>query len=227
MSETPSVPGWYITFQTDVLSQLPRPGQIDYETASGWHGNREALNGTLHAALCPPSAARTTPRTDGLPKVGTLLEPINHAWVQLPDRARWADFAENPSAYCNLRLTGGLLIPDGKIWREGVRQVRVQVSRVVRDCDPLDLVYELGGKSNAEFYWRALFGLLATSHPSKLLNSDHGAAYAFFLRVDANLEFAGLQHQGDDWVLGSSPLGYVGGGYVGSGTIVLSCTGTK
>lgn len=54
------IPGWYITLQTAVLSQLPCPGEISEGIADGWHGNREALKKTLYGALCPPETATTT-----------------------------------------------------------------------------------------------------------------------------------------------------------------------
>lgn len=65
------VPGWYITFQTAVLMQLPRPGQIDQNTAEVWSGNQGALKGVLTDALLPAK------------KVG--LSASNEAFVLLND----------------------------------------------------------------------------------------------------------------------------------------------
>jgi hypothetical protein len=45
---------WYIQFQTDVLSQLPRPGEISQDIAAGWHDNRGAMKKALYETLLPP-----------------------------------------------------------------------------------------------------------------------------------------------------------------------------
>jgi hypothetical protein len=48
------MPGWYIQLQTDVLLQLPRPGEISEKIALGWHDNRGAMKKALREALLPP-----------------------------------------------------------------------------------------------------------------------------------------------------------------------------
>jgi hypothetical protein len=51
-------PGWYVTFQGDVLSQLPRPGdELSEDVADGWHTNRAALKKALREAFVPTSPA--------------------------------------------------------------------------------------------------------------------------------------------------------------------------
>src|SRR3989338_57600 len=45
-------PGWYITFQTAVLQQLPRPGDgkggtLDQFTVEAWVGNQKAMKAAL------------------------------------------------------------------------------------------------------------------------------------------------------------------------------------
>jgi hypothetical protein len=51
MSGTPSIPGWYITFQAAVLKQLPRPGKIDQATAEQWSNDQSKLSDTLGQTL--------------------------------------------------------------------------------------------------------------------------------------------------------------------------------
>ncbi len=46
-------PGWYITFQQAALAALPRPPQIDQDTALGWSGNGESLSRVLAKILLP------------------------------------------------------------------------------------------------------------------------------------------------------------------------------
>jgi hypothetical protein len=70
--------GWYIQFQTDVLSQLPRPGQISEETVWGWHKNREALKRALGKFLLPPTKAVTDSL---LELVGTVTVPASKKFV--------------------------------------------------------------------------------------------------------------------------------------------------
>ncbi|MFA6495353.1 MAG: hypothetical protein WCV87_03295 [Candidatus Paceibacterota bacterium] len=70
--------GWYIQFQTDVLSQLPRPGQISEEIARGWHDNREALKNTLRKSLLPPTKAVADSL---LELVGTVTVPTSEKFV--------------------------------------------------------------------------------------------------------------------------------------------------
>jgi hypothetical protein len=50
-------PGWYITFQGDVLSQLPRPGELSEDVADGWHTNRASMKKALREAFVPSPAA--------------------------------------------------------------------------------------------------------------------------------------------------------------------------
>jgi hypothetical protein len=47
-------PAWYLEFQTAVLKQLPRPGDIDQTTALGWERNQKALKKLLTKVLLPP-----------------------------------------------------------------------------------------------------------------------------------------------------------------------------
>lgn len=54
MSNGTAFPRWYITFQTAVLQQLPRPDVIDQVTGLGWADNQEGLQRALASALCPP-----------------------------------------------------------------------------------------------------------------------------------------------------------------------------
>jgi hypothetical protein len=85
MSETtsiPEIPGWYITFQQDVLGQLPRPGEIDQTTADRWHKDREALKKALERALCPSSTKNLVAIVDyGLSKeeIVATMHPIKNA----------------------------------------------------------------------------------------------------------------------------------------------------
>src|SRR3989344_6743306 len=52
---TLEVPGWYIEFQTALLRQAPRPGEIDQVTAEGWFNNQKALKRNLASCLLPPN----------------------------------------------------------------------------------------------------------------------------------------------------------------------------
>ena len=56
MSGTPfiEVPGWYINSQAAVIKQLPRPGEIDQDTAEGWDNNQASLKKNLTSCLLPP-----------------------------------------------------------------------------------------------------------------------------------------------------------------------------
>lgn len=53
------IPGWYLTLQTDVLTQLPRPHELSKETALAWHGRRFCLKASLRNALCVDAAEIT------------------------------------------------------------------------------------------------------------------------------------------------------------------------
>jgi hypothetical protein len=48
-------PGWYVQFQTDVLLQLPRPGELSERAADRLHNNRGLMKKALRTALCPPA----------------------------------------------------------------------------------------------------------------------------------------------------------------------------
>jgi len=54
MSRTPSpnFPGWYITFQTAILHQLPRPGEISKKQAEWLSKNQGELKKILENVLC-------------------------------------------------------------------------------------------------------------------------------------------------------------------------------
>lgn len=47
-------PGWYIEFQTALLRQAPRPGEIDQATAEGWTNNQKGLKKNLHGFILSP-----------------------------------------------------------------------------------------------------------------------------------------------------------------------------
>ncbi len=51
-------PSWYITFQQAAIANLPRPPQIDKDTALGWANNGEELGRVLGSVLLPPVAAK-------------------------------------------------------------------------------------------------------------------------------------------------------------------------
>jgi hypothetical protein len=69
-------PGWYITFQTDVLSQLPRPGELSEDVADGWHTNRESMKRVLREALLPPDNSAVEPAPVSEPAPQPLLIPV-------------------------------------------------------------------------------------------------------------------------------------------------------
>lgn len=57
-------PKWYITFQQAALAALPRPPQIDQDTALGWADNGEAMRRAFLQVLVPPtSVLAPMPRT--------------------------------------------------------------------------------------------------------------------------------------------------------------------
>ena len=62
LSNVNGFPGWYVQFQIDVLSQLPRPGELSEDVADGWHNNRGAMKKALRDALVPPSEVEPEPK---------------------------------------------------------------------------------------------------------------------------------------------------------------------
>lgn len=48
-------PNWYITFQQAALAALPRPPEIDQDTALGWTDNGEAMQRAFLQFLVPPT----------------------------------------------------------------------------------------------------------------------------------------------------------------------------
>jgi len=73
MNRTPekeTCPGWYIAFQTAVLSQLPRPGEIDISIAMNWKNNQEILKERIAEALNPQSDKEKTLITNHVVDLG-------------------------------------------------------------------------------------------------------------------------------------------------------------
>jgi len=72
-------PGWYVQFQTDVLLQLPRPGELSERVADRLHNNRGQMKKALRTALCPAvtKSAGKTIFTD-------LFRETNELSLQLP-----------------------------------------------------------------------------------------------------------------------------------------------
>ncbi|MDQ5958095.1 MAG: hypothetical protein QG665_443 [Patescibacteria group bacterium] len=60
MSGTPLIPGWYINFQAAVLKSLPRPGEIDQETAKRYEDNQARLKENLIEGLIAPRPVTPT-----------------------------------------------------------------------------------------------------------------------------------------------------------------------
>ena len=60
-SSTALVPGWYVEFQTALLRQAPRPGEIDQVTAEGWNNNQKSLKRNSLIVWCHPQRKFTLP----------------------------------------------------------------------------------------------------------------------------------------------------------------------
>jgi hypothetical protein len=56
-----SFPGWYVKFQAAVLEQMPRPGQLDFDTAKGWLTGQSELKAVLAVALLSFRTQMATP----------------------------------------------------------------------------------------------------------------------------------------------------------------------
>jgi hypothetical protein len=88
-----SIPGWYITFQQDLLATAPRPGEIDKETAKIWHKNRAGMKKGLKEYFCPPEKSIEFPVFKTI-KLGTH-KSVNDLRQSLKDRgsriSSWGD----------------------------------------------------------------------------------------------------------------------------------------
>ncbi|MFH0814503.1 MAG: hypothetical protein V1902_00195 [Candidatus Falkowbacteria bacterium] len=90
-SQDSGFPGWYVTFQTAALNQLPRPPELDQVTAEGWIKNQGALKKVLAEDLLPPTLKKTMAERVGGELASEILgkDFINAAEIEAAFRMKY------------------------------------------------------------------------------------------------------------------------------------------
>lgn len=168
-------PDWYITFQTDALSQLPRPGEISKDIALEWHGSRERMKEVLREALISPIKVAAEKL---LKFVGTITIPATEKFVATDH------FTVNPSATAEARI--GYLSDNFKKWffgktEEPNSQTELRYATLKKDSLDKPILDELG--TAAEVTLSVIWELLKLQpNGEKGVLLTNGCANIFYVR---------------------------------------------
>lgn len=83
---TSNFPGWWTPFLAAIITQAPRPGQIDQDTAEWWVKNQGILKKVLACTLC--SVGNNSELFDALDKAQQEIEKLNKHDATDPEKLR-------------------------------------------------------------------------------------------------------------------------------------------
>ncbi len=181
------IPGWYIEFQTALLRQAPRPGEIDQKTAEGWTSNQKGLKKNLANCILsqtPVVLVEPTKPELLLDLAGTVTTPSTTSKFVAKDK-----FVVNTKRNAPVKISavwdsfiGWFLSGDGKtedpISEQTLRYHKLRKSSV----DGL-IITELGGEEKSETTLTEMFSLMEKQKNGEdgvLLNN--GYANIFYVR---------------------------------------------
>ncbi len=218
-------PNWYLSFQTRVLENLPRPGgetPINKDVALGWAGNGEALAKVLREALLPSANPVIEPaqavQSGLLIPVGT----VNIAATTTPFVAR-DRFVLNTKKDAPVKISylGG----NFKNWFLGKEEQpfcgsTLKYGKLTRYSVDRPILKELGGDEKAETTLTELFFLMEKqpNGESGLLLAN-GYANIFYVKDSSGvLRAVSARWFGGGWGVDADavtgPDGWRGGGQV-------------
>ncbi len=177
------IPDWYRRFQTAVLEQLPRPGEIGQVTAKVWTSDEKGLKKNLADGLLLPTATLVE-----LFGPGSLLEVAGRFTLPATTTrfiARDKFKLKRAGGICsclNDDFTSWFMAGEGKI-EDPMGEQRLSCVRLLKSLRDGRLIAELGGEAKAETTLSAMFYLMEEQKNGKagvLLNN--GYANIFILK---------------------------------------------
>ncbi len=201
-------PGWYVQFQTDILLQLPCPGEISKDVALSWHDNRGAMKRALHGALVPqtPETAKPAPQPLLIP-VGTVVVAATTTPFVVRDR-----FVQNMKLDAPLKISylGG----NFKEWFLGKTEKpfagsTLRYAKLSRNSTDASIIAALGGEEKAETTLSEFFSLLEKQPDGKsgpLLTNNSWVNILYIKDVNDVLRAVFADWNGDGWFVGADAV---------------------
>jgi hypothetical protein len=149
-------PAWYLEFQTAVLKQLPRPGDIDQTTALGWERNQNALKKNLAEVLLPPVLLPSI-----LDLVSTVVIPATTSKFIAKDKFV-VNITRNAPVEISVvfeNFTNWFLSGDGKI-ENPIKEQTLCYHKLRKSSVNNLIIAELGGETKAETTLSEMFYLM-------------------------------------------------------------------
>lgn len=181
------IPGWYIEFQTALLRQAPRPGEIDQMTAEGWTSNQKGLKKNLANCLLPK-----TPVVPVEPsKLEILLDLVGTVTTSATTTKFVAKTAFVVNTECNApvkisavwdNFTRWFLSGDGKT-EDPIIEQTFRYHKLRKSSVDGPIITELGGEEKSETTLTEMFSLMEkqkNGESGALLNN--GWANIFYIR---------------------------------------------
>lgn len=208
-------PSWYITFQQAALAALPRPPQIDKDTALGWADNGEGFSRVLAEVLVPPAGNREKKPESLLELIGTIELSVTTEKFVARERfvVDTSLMASVKISYLGDNFKGWFL--DKVEWPIAKTTLRYQKLRKASVDGPI--IAELGGKEKAETTLTEVFALISrqgSDGTGILLNN--GAANVFYcIDVNAVLRAVNVDWGDVGWRVSADSVGNPGRWYDG------------
>lgn len=186
MSNTAStkVPGWYIVFQTALLLQAPRPGEIDQTTAEGWSKNQKGLKKNLASCLLHQVPVEPVKVELLLDLVGTVTTSATPGKFVAKDK-----FVVNVKPNAPVKISGlgtsfakWYLSGDGKT-EDPISEQMLRYHKLRKSSVDGPIITELGGEEKSETTLTEMFSLMEKQKSGEdgvLLNN--GYANIFYIR---------------------------------------------
>ena len=174
------IPGWYIEFQTALLRQAPRPGEIDQITAEGWVNNQKSLKNKLVGCLLPSS--KPTPSI--LELVSTVAVSATTAKFVAKEK-----FVRDTGRKANVKIshlgdnfTAWFMSGKGKT-EDPISETKLRYHKLRQSSVDGPIITELGGEAKAETTLSEMFSLMEQQKKGEdgvLLNN--GYANIFYIK---------------------------------------------
>lgn len=197
---TPQIPGWYINFQAAVLKQLPRPGEINQNTSSGWENNQSSLKQALAEFLCPTVE---TVRTKILNFIRTIDIQLSGKPFVVDDFFKKGDLFSYVSPEFKENF-GGMV-------EDPLTTTKLHISELTKDARGTTIRDELGGEEKSA---NSLQELATALKNGKILEDK---IYLLLIKNKSGvLRAVSVRWSGDGWNVFASSVESPIGWYAGS-----------
>ncbi len=182
------IPGWYIEFQTALLRQAPRPGEIGQDVAEGWTNNQKGLKTNLASCLLSPVLAMpikpSKPTPSILKLVSTVVVSATTGKFVAKDRfvVNIEDNAPVKISAVWENFTNWFLSGDGKT-EDSIGEQTLRYHKLRKSSFDGPIITELGGEEKSETTLTEMFSLMEKQKNGKFGTLfNNGRANIFYIR---------------------------------------------